>query len=331
VNLPVLVLVPIFDDWESATRLLWDLDRIAAAIGQVEVVLVDDASSEPQPPDFAIGPFHHLTGVKIIHLARNLGHQRAVAVGLVWAARNSDAAYIIVMDGDGEDRPEDALLLMSEARRHGSEKVVFAARTKRLESVWFQLGYHAFRLAHYLFTGVKVSVGNFSVVPAQCLQRLVLTSEIWNHYAASVYRTKIPHVSIPISRGSRYAGRSKMNLVSLVLHGLAAISVFIDILGARLLVFLAGLGAVTFLGISAIVAMRLFSHLAIPGWATAVAGLLSVLLLQTITLMLMFVFVILATRSAATFMPIRDCPQYIREIETRNVLKCSNIATLVLS
>jgi hypothetical protein len=108
-----------------------------------------------------------------------------------------------------------------------------------------------------------------------------------------------------------------MNLVSLVLHGLAAISVFIDVLGARLLVLLAGIGTLTFLGISAIVAVRLFSSLAIPGWATTAAGLLSVILLQTVTLMLMFVFVILSTRSAAAFMPIRDCPPYIREIETR--------------
>jgi hypothetical protein len=312
-----LVLVPIFDDWESATRLLSDLDRVAATLGRVEVVLIDDGSNAPQPPDFASGPFLHLVGVKIIHLARNLGHQRALAVGLVWAAQNSDVAYVIVMDGDGEDRPEDILPLIAEARRQGSQKVVFAARAKRLESSWFQFGYHAYRLVHYVLTGVKVRVGNFSVVPAPCLQRLVVTSEIWNHYAASVYRTKIPHVSIPISRGSRYAGRSKMNLVSLVLHGLAAISVFIDVLGARLLVFLAGIGALAFLGISAIVSVRFFTRLAIPGWATTAAGLLSVILLQTITLMLMFVFVILATRSAATFMPTRDCPQYIREIETR--------------
>jgi polyisoprenyl-phosphate glycosyltransferase len=101
------------------------------------------------------------------------------------------------------------------------------------------------------------------------------------------------------------------------LHGLAGISVFIEILGARLLVLLAGIGAFASLGISAIVAVRLFTRLAIPGWATTAAGLLSVILLQTITLMLMFVFVILATRSAATFMPTRDCPQYIREIESR--------------
>jgi polyisoprenyl-phosphate glycosyltransferase len=317
----VLVLAPIFDDWESATRLLGDLDRVAATIGSVEVVLVDDGSNQPQPPDFAGGPFPHLLGVRIIHLARNLGHQRALAVGLVWAAQNSGAAYVIVMDGDGEDRPEDVPLLLAEARRHGSQKVVFAARAKRLERAWFQVGYHTYRLVHYLLTGVKVRVGNFSVVPAPCLQRLALTSEIWNHYAASIYRTRIPHVSIPLSRGSRYAGRSKMNLVSLVLHGLAAISVFIDVLGARLLVFLAGIGGLTFLGISAIVAVRLFSSWAIPGWATTAAGLLSVILLQTLTLMLMFVFVILSTRSAATFMPTRDCPQYIREIETRSIPK----------
>jgi len=313
----VLVLAPIYNDWESASRLLSDLDRVAAGLGSLEVALINDGSTESAPPDFAAGPFLNLSAVRIIDLARNLGHQRALAVGLVWVAQNSAAQYVVVMDGDGEDRPEDILQLIAEAQRQGSQKVVFAARAKRLESWWFQAGYQTYRWVHFLLTGIKVRVGNFSVIPAQCLQRVVLTSEIWNHYAAAVYRTRIPHVSIPISRGSRYAGHSKMNLVALVLHGLAAISIFIDVLGARLLVFLAGIGAVTFLGIFLIVAVRLFTHAAIPGWATSAVGLLSVVLLQTITLMLMFVFVILATRSAATFMPIRDCPQYIQRVETR--------------
>ena len=317
-NQRIIVLAPLLDDWESATRLLSDLDRVAATLGGVEVVLVDDGSSEPQPADFGSGPFANLLAVKIIHLARNLGHQRALAVGMVWIAQNAQAEYIVIMDGDGEDRPDDIPKLIAEARRNGSQKVVFAARTKRLESAWFQFGYHAYRLVHYLLTGVKVRVGNFSAVPGHCLQRLVVTSEIWNHYAASVYRTRIPHISIPIARGSRYAGRSKMNLASLILHGLAAISVFIDVLGARLLIFLAEIGALTVLGIFAIIGVRLFTPLAIPGWATNAAGLFSIVLLQTLTLMLMLVFVILATRSAATFMPTRDCPQFIREVETRS-------------
>ena len=139
-NQRVPVLAPIFDDWESATRLLGDLDRIAVTLGNVEVVLVDDGSNEPQPSNFVSGPFLHLAGIKIIHLARNLGHQRASAVGLVWAAQNSDAEYVVVMDGDGEDRPDDILLLIAEAQRQGSQKVVFAARAKRLESSWFSLG-----------------------------------------------------------------------------------------------------------------------------------------------------------------------------------------------
>jgi polyisoprenyl-phosphate glycosyltransferase len=312
----ILVLAPVFDDWQSGARLLSELDRVAASLGSVEVVFVDDGSNEAQPADFGTGPFAHLAGVRIIHLARNLGHQRALAVGLVWVSQNSEAAHIVVMDGDGEDRPDDIPQLLAEARRLQSPKIVFAARSKRMESAWFQTGYHVYRLVHYLLTGIAVRVGNFSVIPAVHLGRLVLTSELWNHYAASVHKTRIPHTSIPIARGSRYAGRSKMNLVSLVVHGLAAISVFLDVLGARLMVLLAGIGSLTVLGICTIVGIRIFTGWAIPGWATTTVGLLSVILLQTITLMLMFVFIILATRSAAPFMPVRDCPQFVRTVET---------------
>lgn len=316
-DLRVWVLAPIFDDWDSAARLLCDLDAAAPSIGSVTVVLIDDGSREPPPHDFAAGPFENLDEVKIVHLGRNLGHQRALAVGLVWATQNTDAEYVVVMDGDGEDRPSDVPRLLEEAQRQEGRKVVFAARTKRMESAWFQFGYRAYRMVHYWLTGIKVRVGNFSVIPKVYLKKVVLAPELWNHYAASVFRTKIPNLSIPIARGSRYAGRSKMNFVSLVLHGLGAISVFLDVLGARLLVLLGGIGAITFLGIAAIVAIRFWSRLAIPGWATTAAGLLSVILLQTMTLMLMFVFVILATRSAATIMPLRDCPQFVQEVETR--------------
>ena len=100
----------------------------------------------------------------------------------------------------------------------------------------FAVFYHLYRHLHRALTGVRVRVGNFSILPFAYLSTLVAMSELWNHYAAAVFRSKLAFRMIPIPRGTRIAGSSKMNFVALVSHGLSAISVFGDIVGVRLLI-----------------------------------------------------------------------------------------------
>src|SRR5262249_23652564 len=133
----------------------------------------------------------------------------------------------------------------------------------------------------------------------------------WNHYAAAVVHSRMPMDMLPLARGRRLAGESKMNLISLITHGMSAISVYCDTVGVRLLCLTAALIILALGGICAIVAIRLFTALAIPGWATTVSGIVAVVLLNLVTLMTVFVLFILQSRSMAGFLPIRDWQYFV--------------------
>jgi polyisoprenyl-phosphate glycosyltransferase len=225
---------------------------------------------------------------------------------------SSDA--IVVMDADGEDTPDGLRELLDAYLGKDRVTAVFAERTRRLESLAFQSFYLFYKVLHWALTGVTVRVGNFSVLPPRYLDALSVMPELWNHYAAAVFRSRLPLITIPIPRGRRIAGKSKMNFVALVSHGLSAIAVFADIVGARLLtaslagVLLAGTG------IAAVIVIRVFTNWAIPGWATYVTALLTIILIQFITIAASFTFTVLSSRTNFSFLPVRDYAPFIAEI-----------------
>jgi hypothetical protein len=308
----LVILIPSYNDWESLRLLLPQLDQ--AVQGQrrrVAVLVVDDASSEPMPEGWPGLNVTTLDSVEVLHLRANHGHQRAIALGLYHIHEFTDAEAVVVMDADGEDRPQDVAELLRVFSTEGNRKVVFAARTKRMESLGFRLFYQAYRLVHHALTGVVVQVGNFSVVPRHALARLMAIPDLWNHYAASVYRAKLPRTLVPLPRGRRLAGQSKMNFVSLLIHGLSAMSVFSDQVSARLLT-----AAVTFaalvMGLMGVTAgVRWFSHLTIPGWPAFSVGVLLLLVVQLLSFAALFAFLIAGRRSSLNFLLPRDAPYFI--------------------
>jgi hypothetical protein len=268
--------------------------------------MVDDGSTVPVPPNLGQHSFTAIESVDILSLRRNLGHQRAIAVGLCYIEANRPCHAVVVMDGDGQDDPRDVPRLVQECLAREGQKIIFAARVRRADSLAFRFFYRLYRLIHFLLTGVKVRVGNFSVIPWPVLKRLVAVSELWNHYAAAVHKARLPMALVSTQRGKRLAGRSHMNLVALVVHGLSAMAVFGDRIGVRLLI-VASLGMVLAGGaLIGVVGIRVFTTLAIPGWATYVSGILLVMLIQMLLVILVFAFVILGARDTASFIPGRD-------------------------
>ena len=164
-----------------------------------------------------------------------------------------------------------------------------------------------------MLTGVAVRVGNFSIMPFSYLRTLLVVSELWNHYAAAMHRAGLPFVMVPIPRGQRIAGRSTMNFVSLVTHGLSAISVFGDIVGVRLLIA-SVLGAfVAAVCVFIVIGIRFFTSYAIPGWATAAAGTLTVIVIQLMTVATSFTLFMLFSRFHIGFVPLRDSELFVAE------------------
>jgi glycosyltransferase involved in cell wall biosynthesis len=224
-----VILIPVFDDWASLSLLLPQIDEeLAKNSRNASVILVDDGSVQPSSNLTVTRDFSSITSIDVLSLTRNIGHQRALAIGLSYVAMQRPCRAVIVMDADGEDLPSDIPRLLMAFEADGANRIVFAKRTRRSEGFAFTLFYRLYRLAHRLMTGIRVEVGNFSVIPYASLRKLAVVSEMWNHYAAAVVHAKFPTLLVPTVRGTRLAGRSTMNFVSLVGHGLSAMSVFSD-------------------------------------------------------------------------------------------------------
>jgi len=313
----LLILMPIYNDWDAVGLLLPSLDRVLAGAGLIaDVLLVDDGSTVRPPAHWNAQAWRALGRIEVLALRRNVGHQRAIAIALAFVEQHLSPDVLVVMDGDGEDAPEDVPRLLACLDHNHRNKVVFAERTKRSETVMFRVFYALYRWAHVLLTGIPVRVGNFSVIPCTQLRRLVVVSELWNHYAAAVFKARAPRTSVPTVRAPRLAGRSRMNFVDLVTHGLSALSVHSELIGVRLLVVTATLIAVMASGLLAVLAIRFFTDLAIPGWASTVVGLLLVLLLQAAAFAAFFAFLVLHARSQPTFIPLRDYDYFVDHSST---------------
>jgi glycosyltransferase involved in cell wall biosynthesis len=307
--------MPVYNDFESARLLVEQLDsQLEGAGASVHVVLADDGSHEQLEVEAWPGSYSNIAGVRVVRLRRNLGHQRAIAIGLTYIHEHLACDAVVVMDADGQDRPEDVPRLLRRLRETGFRKVIFAERIRRRpESLVFKICYQVYRVLHRVLAGIRVRVGNFSVVPWSCLARLVAVSELWNHYAAAVYKAQLPHESIVTERNPRICGTSKMNFPGLLVHGLSAISVFSEIVGARLLLFLLVL---SFLGVANIVGLVVADQtraLVLPGWAIQSIGLMILVLCQIIIVCCGVVFFVMSSRDKLSFLPLRDYSYFIMD------------------
>lgn len=311
----LVAIIPVFNDWKASAILLSQLDAEAAnSRWRWHVIFVDDGSTETCPAPSSFPAPRAINRFSVLQLKRNLGHQRAIAIGLAYAEAHLSYDAILIMDGDGEDSPDDVPRLLEGLDREKFSSVIFAERVKRSEGLGFTLFYHLYRLVHLLLTGIAVRVGNFSVIPRHLVSRLVTASDLWNHYAATVFNSRIPYNTVPTTRARRFDGQSKMNFVSLAVHGLSAIAVFRDRVAVRLLLLAVVVMLLALVGLVATILVRLTTTLAIPGWATSAAGIFLLIQLQILCSMLVFVFVVLGRRESFGFLPMRDYGFFVSEL-----------------
>lgn len=306
--------MPLRDDWVSAAELIRRLDQVIPADRfSVHVRLVDDCSSQKCNTTLFQQTYASIESIASMPLRRNLGHQRAIAIGLASLQSSEQADAVLVMDADGEDTAEGALQLLSAFEENKASKAIFAERMRRSESLLFRIFYQLYRAVHFNLTGISVRVGNFCILPFAYLEPLVVSNDLWNHFSAAVMRSKLGFLMTPIARGHRISGSSKMNFTALVIHGLSAISVFGDIVGVRILML--SLSATFFITLCmvAVIATRFLTSQAIPGWATYTIGALAIILLQMVTISTSFTFFILSGRNSLGAIPSRDFSLFLRE------------------
>ena len=306
------ILIPQYNDWEALNLLIAQLNKDVAAdtLAATSLVIVDDCSTQEQ---YTLEKFDGKS-VQIVRLWRNMGHQRAIAIGLSYVASEFACNKIIVMDADGEDAPVDINKLVS-ASNIQPDKIIFAHRTKRHEGFVFQFFYAIYKFVFRQLTGKVITFGNFCIMPNRRLQNLVRVSEIWNNFPGGVIKSRLAYDSVPIERGKRLAGKSKMNFVSLILHGLSTVSVLIDVTAVRLLIFSICMSIVAFLGISVVLYMKLVSHIAIPGWTSSLGSAFFIVILQLLLISLFLVFMVLQYRTQQHFLPATQYKDFVEKVE----------------
>ncbi len=295
---PSLVIVmPVFEDVDASSRLF---QEIAKTQGEHAYIVAVDDGSVRQPVDPAAISAAGLEGV-VIRLRRNVGHQKAIAIGLSYVAEQFDDCRVVVMDSDGEDTPQSIAELVR-GLDQADVDVVVATRKSRVETLRFRTFYAVYKRIFSLLSGRKISFGNFMAAKMPAVRRLAAMQELWVHVAACVLNSKLRVTTCALDRGPRYAGRSKMNFVGLALHGFRALMVFAEDVLVRVGIactFVAGLSILG--GVLALVLKAI--GFATPGWFSLVTGILMIVFLQTGALTLIILMLSGLVRNGGVLLP----------------------------
>ena len=233
----IKILIPIYNDWQSVFKLLENIDsEIAGLKDELSVIIVNDASTE-QKPEFVLN-IKNLKSVKVINMKENRGHARCNAAGLKYINEKEDFDYVIPMDGDGEDRPEEIKLLIEKTKDY-PDTVVTGNRTKRSEGLIFIFSYLIHKYLTYIFAGQSIKFGNYTCLPKSAVTKMVEEEATWSSFSGSLSKVAKERKSISSIRGPRYFGPSKMSYYNLLKHSLSIIAVFRITVLIRSIIFLA--------------------------------------------------------------------------------------------
>ena len=231
-----IILIPVYNDWKSVFKLLEIIDlQITKWDAEVFVLIVNDASTKERLTIKL--NVKNIKSVQIVNMKQNRGHARCYAAGLKYLIEKENFDYIILMDGDGEDRPEELTSLFNKSKENPS-KTVTLDRIKRSEGPFFKLLYECHKILTYVFTGKLIKFGNYSCLPKKDAVKLVKESCIWSSYSGSITKIIPDRVSVPSTRGLRYFGPSQMNMFDLLIHSFSIIAVFKRTVIIRSILFL---------------------------------------------------------------------------------------------
>ena len=231
----IKILIPIYNDWRSVFELLKKIDtQISDISDEISILIVNDGSNEEKEN---IPELKYIKSVKILNMKQNQGHARCNAVGLKYLYENDEFDYVIPMDGDGEDRPEEIKLLLEKSKDYPND-IITANRIKRSESFLFKICYEIHKIITLIFTGQSIKFGNFSLLPKSVVKKMIDEKATWNSFSGSLCKVSNVRKSIPSIRGIRYFGPSKMSFPNLIKHSLSIISVFKFTWFFRSLIFL---------------------------------------------------------------------------------------------
>ena len=220
----IKILIPVYNDWQSVFKLLDKINNLTINRDfNISVIILNDASTFDRKEEDE--SFENIHSIKILNMKKNQGHARCIATGLKYINQNEDFDYVIPMDGDGEDRPEEINKFLDEIQ-NSNDKPIVGERVKRSENLSFKICYYLHKLITLTFTGQSIKFGNFTCLPKATVEKMANEKATWNSFSGSLSKLENDMISISSTRGVRYFGPSKMSFFNLINHSLSIISVF---------------------------------------------------------------------------------------------------------
>ncbi len=310
----ITIITPVYNDWNCLEYLIKDLhSTLADKVDTMNLIVVNDCSSEL--PGKALQLPQSISYSQIDLLA-NVGHQRAIIIGLCYCLDHQlDSDFFIIMDSDGEDNPKYIIEFLDKSHSLERNTILFAKRSKRSESYVFRFFYALYKIIFKWLTGSSISFGNFSCLPKSYLPQICNEPNFWNHYSASVIKSKLPYLLLPTERSKRYSGSSKMNFDNLILHGLSSLSVYIESIIIRVLKLSFAIVVLLGLIIGYVILVKYFTGFAIPGWATNVFGFVTIMVSMVLLFNLLIILSQLNNRNKPLAKPLDFYKNYINSMQ----------------
>ena len=235
-KMKIKILIPIYNDWQSVLKLLDNINLIVSNSDyEISIIIVNDASNHDRPEEEK--NLENISSIKILNMKKNQGHARCIATGLKYIYEKENFDYVIPMDGDGEDRPEEIKDFLNLIESTNGKPLV-GERIKRSENLIFKISYFLHKLITLTFTGKSVKFGNFTCLPKSTVEKMLNEKATWNSFSGSLRKVERNLLTISSTRGTRYFGPSKMSFYNLLKHSLSIISVFRKIFLIRSALFI---------------------------------------------------------------------------------------------
>ena len=277
----IFFIVPAYNDEKSLVKLIQEIKtKFNKNNNEINFIIVNDASTDK------FNNISSFSNTHLINLKSNQGNQKSIYIGLNYLNDlNVNYDYLIVMDSDGEDNPENISKLINKSKEHKDKTIIFASRLKRNESLLYKFFYSCYKLIFRVLTGQKINFGNYSCVPRQLVKSLVNLPTISFHYSASILKSKISYFAIPCDKGKRYNDVSSMKLSNFLLHALKSLSIFYEEILIRFLIFSVIGFVIGTLSIILIFFNKFFATFVLLGWSSNM-----VIGLSIITIIFLFMF-----------------------------------------
>ena len=220
----IKILIPVYNDWQSVSKLIDEINKLNLnQENNISIIIINDSSSHDRQEENK--DFNNIHSIKILNMKINQGHTRCIATGLKYIFEKEKFDYVIPMDGDGEDRPEEIKDFIEFAKTAGGKSIV-GERIKRSEGLTFKICYQLHKIFTFAFTGNSIKFGNFTCLSKATVEKMINEKATWNSFSGSLKKIGNNLLTIPSIRGKRYFGPSKMSFLNLLKHSLSIISVF---------------------------------------------------------------------------------------------------------